>query len=321
MFAVLNYFVDYLCSEKSKGRSNAYFLTLNNYRMYQSRKEEDVFSSYFESTLNSGEITEFDEEVVVPTNCRKTIAPLGLMTKTGRANARELLPPQEENRALIGEVIDQYFQLNIRLRGIVNDFYHQELFGTPVIGIHIRGAGGLDGGAGKHRFQYELEDGIPFAPYFERIYCFLKKEPTGKILVCSDSGSVVERMKLEYGNKIVRYDSQLTHFGESHIACQRARELGEECLLNPRVMGEDVIVEAWLLSKCDFFVHGNSNISNFIICLNPVLKHQDIYEEFYSYNFSGIELFLAKLHSGFFFHYSLIRRILGKIIPKWGCPE
>jgi hypothetical protein len=43
-----------------------------------------------------------------------------------------------------------------------------------------------------------------------------------------------------------------------------------------------MIVESYLMSAARYFVHGNSNVANHVICLNPKLEHLDIFEEFYS---------------------------------------
>jgi len=39
----------------------------------------------------------------------------------------------------------------------------------------------------------------------------------------------------------------------------------------------DVVVEAYLLSETSVFVHGNSNIVNFVLCKNPTLHHKYVY--------------------------------------------
>jgi Flp pilus assembly secretin CpaC len=47
--------------------------------------------------------------------------------------------------------------------------------------------------------------------------------------------------------------------------------------LNRALLGEEVIIEAMLLSKCNFLIHGPSNVTTAVLVLNPYLKHVNIY--------------------------------------------
>jgi len=40
---------------------------------------------------------------------------------------------------------------------------------------------------------------------------------------------------------------------------------------------EEVVIDAYVLSSCDYLIHGNSNVSNFVLCLNPSLSGTNIY--------------------------------------------
>ena len=46
-------------------------------------------------------------------------------------------------------------------------------------------------------------------------------------------------------------------------------------------LGDDAIVEAYLLSRTQFLVHGNSNLSNFVLCKSPELPSHDVYQRYY----------------------------------------
>lgn len=320
MFAVINYFVDYLCWHSGRQSKARFRIELDNYKMYQEGAGEDVYRYYFAGGQEF-ESTDTTDTVHVPQPVPGSVTRRGLMTKYGRSNARELLPPSNDKRHGIGEVIQRYFSLNSATRKIVDAFVGQHFNGHKVVGVHLRGAGRLDGGTSSFKKRLQLEDGVPYNIYFEKINAFLKEEPDAKVLICSDSKRVIARVKKEYNDRVLTYDSQLTDFGESHIAAQQAKERGEKTDLNPKKMGEDVIVETYLLSQCDYFVHGNSNISNFIICLNPELRHDDIFDPNYSYNLKGSEKIKAQLRSWYFSVASVFLRVMGRINPKWGCPE
>ncbi|MCG8525497.1 MAG: hypothetical protein MI748_03885 [Opitutales bacterium] len=320
MFAVINYFVDYICSEKSKGSTSDFRINLDNYRMYQSRDGDDVFAYYFKQEVLEEEGNE--RVVFMPAADRSFVAPRGLMTKLGRSNARELLTPEGSAREAVGRVIEEYFQLNDETRAKLEAFYNNSFGEAPVVAVHLRGAGRKDGGTHKFVQNQRLENGVPFQLYFEKINHFIEQNPDAKVLICSDSQMVIKRVTEEYGSdRVIHYDSQLSDFGETHIALQNARDSGKESEYDARRMGEDVILEAWAMARSDYFVHGNSNISNFVVCLNSELDHVDIFQGCYSTDKKGVDYLGMKIKSLGFYWVSLIRRILGRINTKWGCPE
>jgi hypothetical protein len=44
-------------------------------------------------------------------------------------------------------------------------------------------------------------------------------------------------------------------------------------LSNKKKLGEEVLIEAILLSRSDFFIHTNSNVANAVCCFNPNIKN------------------------------------------------
>lgn len=66
---------------------------------------------------------------------------------------------------------------------------------------------------------------------------------------------------------------------------------------SPYKLGEDVVIEAFLLARTNFFIHANSSVANFVLCLNPALPHHDIYERYYwpyrMLDYSAVRLILG----------------------------
>jgi len=44
-------------------------------------------------------------------------------------------------------------------------------------------------------------------------------------------------------------------------------------------IGEECLIDALILSRCNILVHGNSNVSNFILCYNKKIKNIEVYLE------------------------------------------
>jgi hypothetical protein len=147
-------------------------------------------------------------------------------------------------------------------------------FDRPIIGLHIRGAGRTDGGVPALRAKYSLEDGVPYGLYFEAVSRALSIFPEGMIFVCSDSSRVIERVISEFGNRVICYESTRSEFGEMH-----ANHKKNHGVAFPKYkLGLDVVVEAHLLAKTDFFIHGNSNVANFVLCRRPEIDNSYVYE-------------------------------------------
>jgi len=138
----------------------------------------------------------------------------------------------------------------------------------PVIGLHLRGPGRLHGGAGW--FCERLGEGNPpFAAYWRAVDRLPADQP---ILLCTDAGCVRRGVVERYGaDRVACVSGQLPEEGEPHKGDRYP----------PEALGLSILVDAWLLAHCSFFVHGNSNVANFVLCLNPALPHEDIYADLY----------------------------------------
>ena len=148
------------------------------------------------------------------------------------------------------------------------DRFTKDHFKGPVVAAHIRGPGRLDGGTASLRRRAGAEREVPYHLYFDAINRALTSN-TSQILVCSDSSVVIERAQMEFGDRVLTYTASRSKFGEMHANHRENR--GQE--FSPYKLGLDVLVEAHLMARCNFLVHGNSNVANFILCAAPALAH------------------------------------------------
>ena len=152
---------------------------------------------------------------------------------------------------------------------IIEQFKRRHFDGY-VIGLHIRGLGRNHGGADKLRAvgQQGGKLEIDFDRFFKYVDQRLAVQPNAKIFICSDSQDVVDRVHDSYPDRVISYGSSRSAFGEMHT--RRAQNADSN--FSPYKLGLDVIVEAYLLSATDYFIHGNSNLSNYVLCLAPELE-------------------------------------------------
>ena len=78
----------------------------------------------------------------------------------------------------------------------------------------------------------------------------------------------------QYGDRVITFLSSRSDYGEMHI---QGYPKNQGLVFSPYQLGEDVLLEAYLLAETDYLVHGNSNVSNFVLCKNPDLTASYIY--------------------------------------------
>jgi hypothetical protein len=176
-----------------------------------------------------------------------------------------------QDREVPHRLITQYIRLKPRVREVI-ERYRAAHFEGYVIGLHLRGPGRLDGGTKQLKRRHRLKNGVPFELYFRHVDRQIAQRPEAKVLVCSDSQMVIEECRAKYGARVLTYASTRSNYGEMHVQNRDGRRYSGYKL------GEDVIAEAYLLGSTDYFVHGNSNVSNFVLCLNPALPSTYVYE-------------------------------------------
>ncbi len=153
------------------------------------------------------------------------------------------------------ETIQKYVKLKNDIKNKVDQFYNDHLAGSFVLGIHIRGT--------------DLHYAPPVSPpeYFPHIDELIKQHPVLKIFLATDQRQYIDAFKEKYGDKVFysdcfRSDNEIAPFNRKEIS--------------PHKKGEDVLLDILLLSKSDFLLKGTSNVSEFALYFNPLLKCKDL---------------------------------------------
>jgi len=186
-------------------------------------------------------------------------------------NCTPLLLPKD--RDIPHSLITRYITLKPHIQSIINDFVNKH-FSSHVIGLHIRGPGRIDGGVPGLRNRLPCKNGVPFAQYFKFLDLYLASHQHALIFASSDSSFVIREITQHYGDKVITYPSTRSEFGEMHNTAHPANR----GVTFPKYrLGEDVLVEAYIFSHTNHFIHGNSNVVNYVLCLNPALNHKYVY--------------------------------------------
>ncbi len=163
--------------------------------------------------------------------------------------------------ALFYEVINQRIKFKDEISDKVERFWTAHLKNKKTIGVHYRGT---DIQASLDMYAKTIKKANN-DDYFSAVD-FLIRSGYDMIFLATDDEKVLKIFKERYGDKLVYRESERSKNGRG-IHFLNA---------NRRQQGEDVIIDALLLSKCDFFLYGYSNVSTVVKYLNPFLKSKNM---------------------------------------------
>lgn len=170
-------------------------------------------------------------------------------------------------------IISRYLHLTPATQAALDTAARQLLVG-PMIGVHMRGPAGTDGGNRDARAAHGSPDTVPYDLFRQRIDTALVERPGARILLCSDDADVITNMRAYYGDRIVTFEAYRLPAGEMHTRIAR----GETMATTPYRLGLDVVIEAYLLSRTDILIHDYSNVSRFARCLRPAQTKICVYD-------------------------------------------
>ncbi|MBV7379032.1 hypothetical protein [Maritimibacter dapengensis] len=179
------------------------------------------------------------------------------------------LPP---DRHAAGAILHRFIRPNALTRATVEDFA-DTFFKGPVIGLHMRGPGRNHGGADRMRALLDDTQPVPFKHYFAAVDAVLADQPDAQVFACSDSAMVIERCRAQYGDRLITYPSTRSDFGEMHDSHPE----NEGMRFSTFKLGLDIVAEAHLLARCAHLVHGNSNVSNYVLCRSADMPSTYVY--------------------------------------------
>ncbi len=183
-----------------------------------------------------------------------------------------LLP---HDRSVPNKVIQKHLRLKPAVIKIVDEFVKTH-FPEVTIGLHLRGVG--------HNVELPLtnkdrnSNSANYERYFQPINAALLKYPDAKILACSDSQEVIDHIIEVYGERTITYESTRSAFGEMHNP-NHSQQQNKGFTFSRYKLGLDVVVEAYLLARTNYFVHGYSNVANFVLSVNDRLDSFYVYAD------------------------------------------
>lgn len=173
--------------------------------------------------------------------------------------------PDGECINLLRPYIEKHLKIRPQYIEKANAFFDREIDKLVVLGVHIRGTDMRT--TANHPIPASLED------YFSAIDYHISSLKIDTILLCTDEQCTIREMKKRYNDRVVFTSSFRSEDGKS--IHNEQRDVNRE---NHRYkMGEEVLLDAILLSKCDYLLCGHSNVAYAAIVFNDG-------------NYKGIEL-------------------------------
>jgi hypothetical protein len=223
-----------------------YVLFDNNMRYKDASYGENVWEYYFEQPYN---ITLAERE--------------NIYTKDVWLNGHLSIEcrPSIETRRIANLMCTEYIRLKQHVVKKINNFWleHKNKNET-VLAVHKRGT--------DHVTDAPL---LSISEYYEAVDRYIDRYD--KLLICSDEEYSINDFKKRYGNsKVIAYNSiraeTPTNIGVHHSVGTR----------DPYRMGEDVVIETYLMSQSNMLIKTVSNVSNSSLFLALDLEYISIDE-------------------------------------------
>lgn len=157
-----------------------------------------------------------------------------------------------EHRKNVNKLIQKYVKIKRPIMDKVELFYQKNMVGKKNIGIHIRGTDKV-----KEVGAARLEDIVTVANNIA------KAIPDAQFFVATDELQLLTRITPLLNGKVISYDV-------TRSDSKKPLHLSNK---NNPALGEEVLIEVQLLSRCDMFVHTYSNVASAVLFFNPDLKN------------------------------------------------
>ena len=204
----------------------------------------DNHGLYYDSSRGPNWWTYFFEPIYLGIN-----APLVYSTKEQYLEAwqqRRLI-----TRESAAQIIKKYIHIKPHIQQKIDAFAGQYFFDCYTIGIHYRGT---DKVKEAPRVEYES--------VFEEIEKHIPQEKKYVLFIATDEVDFLEQARQRYLHRVVAIEARRSNGGDLGVHFVNK---------NNYTLGEQALIDACLLSKCDLLIRTSSNLSLWSTYFNPDL--------------------------------------------------
>jgi len=178
----------------------------------------------------------------------------------------------------VKQLIDKWVVLRPEIQETIDTLHRVHMAGRHVIGLHVRGPGRYHDGTLLLNWRCKYDSLPPYAEYTRLVAKHMRDDSV--VLLGTDAGCVQEHFRARWGDRLLCLAPQVP-LGEAH---EQSGHGGKD----PYCLGVQALIDAYLLARADVFVHGHSNMSNYIICMAPNTRSEDIYGSARDVDFSQL---------------------------------
>ena len=178
-----------------------------------------------------------------------------------------LLPYDWRNE--FGEIYRNNIIIKDGINRRIEKFWSSHMDGEKVVGVHVRNFSG---------FTEKSQQGP--TPCLQDYFSVIDSMDYDKVFLATDNVQVLNRFMEAYGDDLIFQeqvfrsktspDSKGSEIHKQHGYYPKAKRKDKSKIA--RHMGEEVLSDAILLSKCSDMVHGQSNVSTAVGYINPELE-------------------------------------------------
>jgi hypothetical protein len=167
-------------------------------------------------------------------------------------------------RARGRRLVSQYVRVKPDILAKADEFAAQT-FGPEMLGIHMRGTDKGDTGTGARLARI-----VPPSEYFPLIDAYRKEHPSAGIFLATDQVQFRKQLLDRYGELVAWRAAALSDSNVNVFQVQRPGGEGN------RMKGEEVLVDALLLSKCSYLLKCTSAVGEFAQYFAQTLDSTDL---------------------------------------------
>lgn len=149
------------------------------------------------------------------------------------------------------QLVKKYIHIKPHIQQKIDEFTSKYFLDYYTIGIHYRGT---DKAKEAPRIEYET--------VFEEIEKQIPQEEHYVLFIATDEADFLEEARKKYPNRVVAIDAQRSNSGGLGVHFANK---------NNYTIGEEALIDACLLSKCDILIRTSSNLSLWSTYFNPDL--------------------------------------------------